>query len=81
MRWLRAYFLLDFRFAAIHGHPNYRGTVGLGEIVAVLNGVEFRTRHNDYKMKMPSLSSSEYGASEDVPYPEVPPEVRYISNI
>lgn len=65
----------DFRFAAIHGHPNYRGTVGLGEIVAVLNGVEFRTRHNDYKMKMPSLSSSEYGASEDVPYPEVPPEV------
>ncbi|KAF6027651.1 hypothetical protein EB796_014053 [Bugula neritina] len=26
-------------------------------------------------MKMPSLSSSEYGASEDVPYPEVPPEV------
>lgn len=47
----------------------------MGELVAVLNGVEFRTRHNDYKMRMPHRTSQVYGATEDVPYPDVPPEV------
>ena len=28
--------------AAIHNHPNYPWTIGMGEVVAVLNGVEFR---------------------------------------
>nr|KAG5705263.1 hypothetical protein BaRGS_010714 [Batillaria attramentaria] len=36
--------------AAFHEHANYAATCGLGEFVAVLNGVEFRTRHNDYKL-------------------------------
>ena len=35
---------------AIHDHANNIRTVGMGEIVAVLNGVEFRTRHNDYRL-------------------------------
>lgn len=48
----------------------------MGEMVAVLNGVEFRTRHNDYKLRMPSTTSTEYGATEEIPYPEVPPEVK-----
>ncbi|XP_067933093.1 uncharacterized protein [Watersipora subatra] len=47
----------------------------MGELVAVLNGVEFRTRHNDYKMRMPSRTSKTYGATEDIPYPNVPPQV------
>ena len=34
---------------AIHNHANNERTVGMGEFVAVLNGVEFRTRHNDYR--------------------------------
>ncbi|KAF6017626.1 hypothetical protein EB796_024052 [Bugula neritina] len=67
----------DNRVASIHEHSNYRGTVGMGELIAVLNGVEFRTRHNDYKMRMPSRTSKQYGATEDIPYPEVPPEVRF----
>ena len=47
----------------------------MGEIIAVLNGVEFRTRHNDYRLYMPSTTSTKYGLVEDIPFPEVPPEV------
>ena len=36
------------RLLSIHEHANNIRTVGLGEFIAVLNGVEFRTRHNDY---------------------------------
>lgn len=64
------------RIASIHEHSNYIGTVGMGELLAVLNGVEFRTRHNDYKMRMPSRTSKDYGATEDIPYPAVPPQVK-----
>jgi len=64
------------KVAAIHDHSNYRGTVGMGELIAVLNGVEFRTRHNDYKMRMPSRTSKKYGATENIPYPAVPPQVK-----
>ena len=60
---------------AIHDHSNNIRTQGLGEFVAVLNGVEFRTRHNDYKMSMPHTTSSKWQAVEDLPQPPVPPEV------
>ena len=40
--------------AAIHDHANNIRTVGMGEFVGVLNGVEFRTRHNDYRLYMAS---------------------------
>ncbi|GFO29028.1 hypothetical protein PoB_005553300 [Plakobranchus ocellatus] len=62
-------------FMAIHDHSNYDRTIGMGEISAVLNGLEFRTRHNDYKLVMPSTTSEEIDAVEDIPYPDVPPEV------
>ncbi|XP_067932658.1 uncharacterized protein [Watersipora subatra] len=65
----------DVKVAAIHDHSNYPNTLGMGEIIAVLNGVEFRTRHNDYKLVMPSRTSKVYGATEPIPFPEVPPEV------
>lgn len=47
----------------------------MGEMVAVLNGVEFRTRHNDYRAYQPSLTSSDMDAYSEVEFPPVPPEV------
>ncbi|XP_060076523.1 uncharacterized protein LOC132556151 [Ylistrum balloti] len=61
---------------ATHDHSNYDRTVGMGELIVVLNGVEFRTRHNDYKLRMPSKHSKTYNAMEDLPFPGVPPSVR-----
>ena len=40
------------RLMSIHEHANNIRTVGLGEFIAVLNGVEFRTRHNDYRLSI-----------------------------
>lgn len=42
------------RVFSIHDHSNNIRTIGMGEFIAVLNGVEFRTRHNDYRLYMPS---------------------------
>ena len=38
--------------AAIHDHPDNIRTCGMGEFEAVLNGVHFRTRHNDYGVSL-----------------------------
>jgi len=65
----------------IHEHSNYDRTVGLGELNVVMNGVDFRTRHNDYKLKMPSTTSHEYDKVEDIPFPDVPPSVTAKHNI
>lgn len=62
-------------FLSVHEHSNYDRTVGLGEFIAVLNGVEFRTRHNDYKLVRPSTQNSNYHAVEPIPFPDVPPSV------
>ena len=43
--------------------------------MAVLNGVEFRTRHNDYRLAKPSTHSKHYHRTEEVTYPPVPPSV------
>ena len=65
--------------AAIHEHANHVRTVGMGELVAVLNGVEFRTRHNDYKVVQPNTtepgSQIDYDSVTDIPFPEVPQDV------
>ncbi|KAK3089864.1 hypothetical protein FSP39_007171 [Pinctada imbricata] len=66
---------------SIHDHSNYKMTVGMGEVIAVLNGLEFRTRHNDYKLRMPSKSSHAYNAIEDLPFPPVPPSVLSQPNV
>lgn len=63
------------RVAAIHDHSNNVRTVGMGEFIAVLNGVEFRTRHNDYRLYMPSTNTGDYHVTEDIPFPDVPPAV------
>lgn len=66
---------------AIHDHSNYVDTVGIGEFVAVLNGLEFRTRHNDYHIYMPHETSSELHKTQSIPFPKVPPEVSSKPNI
>ena len=63
------------RLMAMHEHANNIRTVGLGEFIAILNGVEFRTRHNDYALVMANKTSKDYHATEPIPFPEVPPEV------
>lgn len=67
--------------AAIHDHANNDRTVGMGENVVVLNGVEFRTRHNDYRLRKPHQHDKKYHALEDIPFPPVPPEVLAKSNV
>ena len=48
----------------------------MGELNPVMNGVEFRTRHNDYKLRMPHTSKGDYHAYENIPFPDVPPSVK-----
>ncbi|XP_076456568.1 uncharacterized protein LOC143290898 [Babylonia areolata] len=60
--------------AAIHDHADLRATCGLGEFEAVLNGVHFRTRHNDFPLRMPA-STGEYDGTAAIPFPVVPPAV------
>ena len=55
------------RILAIHAHAKNIRTVGMGEFIAVLNSVEFRTRHNDYRLNMPSRTSKDYHATEPIP--------------
>lgn len=60
----------------MHNHPDFPRTMGLGEFGAVLNGIRFDTRHNDYKIRKPSAEAMvRYNALEDITYPDVPPEV------
>lgn len=47
----------------------------MGEVIVVLNGVEFRTRHNDYRLRMPHRTSFKQDANEDIPFPDVPEAV------
>jgi hypothetical protein len=66
---------------AIHDHSNNIRTVGMGEFIGVLNGVEFRTRHNDYRLYMASRNTSEYHKTDEIPLPDVPPEVTSKPNV
>ena len=64
-----------YSVASIHDHANNVRTVGMGEVIAVLNGVEFRTRHNDFRLMMPSVDHTTYGLTQDIPFPAVPQAV------
>ena len=68
------------RIVAAHEHANNIRVVGLGEFIAVLNGVEFRTRHNDYKIVMPHSTDGAYEKTQNVPYPLPPPAVTDLPN-
>ena len=68
-------------FLSMHSHADFERTVGMGEFAMVLNGVDFRTRHNDYALVMKSKTSKDYGAVEEVPFPDVPPTINPKSSI
>ena len=42
-----------------HNHADNKLTIGLGEFGAVLNGVQFTTRHNDYSLVQPDDTKTE----------------------
>jgi len=62
-------------FANFHNHADHKYTIGMGEIAAVLNGVEFWTRHNDYSLEQPSATTNKYHDTDPIELPDVPPEV------
>ena len=64
-----------YAIAAIHEHVDNIRTMGSGEFVVVLNGVEFRTRHNDFMLRKPHSTSNIYHDTELIEFPDVPPEV------
>ena len=66
---------------AIHNHDNNERIAGMGEVIAVLNGVEFRTRHNDFGIRQPSKTSAEYHKTDDIAFPPVPPSVTEKSTV
>ena len=43
---------VDTTLATIHNRPSHIRTPGLGEMVVVLNGIEFQTRHSDFLLKV-----------------------------
>ena len=53
----------------------------MGEFIGVLNGVEFRTRHNDFRLNQPHSTNGDYHAVEPIAFPDVPPEVLAQPNI
>ena len=72
---------VDTSVVSMHDHANNDRTIGMGEVVAVLNGIEFRTRHNDYRLLMKSGKNRTYGAVEEIPFPDVPPEVTELESV
>lgn len=65
----------SIKLFAIHEHANNVRTVSMGEFIGVLNGVEFRTRHNDVRLYMANRTSKQYHATEPIHFPDVSPEV------
>ena len=63
-----------YAIAAIHEHVDNIRTMGSGEFVVVLNGVEFRTRHNDFMLRKPHSTSNIYHDTELIEFPDVPPQ-------
>ncbi|GFN87049.1 hypothetical protein PoB_001355500 [Plakobranchus ocellatus] len=59
-------------FANMHDHANYEKLYGLGDFMAVMNGVLFRTRHNDFELRMASTTSNDWLATEAIELPHFP---------
>ncbi|KAK0061640.1 hypothetical protein Bpfe_009022, partial [Biomphalaria pfeifferi] len=71
---------IDTGVAGVHDHSDYIRLLGMGEVSAVINGVEFRTRHNDYRLVKKSSNNRSFLAVEDIPFPPVPPSVLNLEN-
>lgn len=70
-------------FLAAHDHSNDEATVGLGEFSAILNGIPFKTRHNDYRlfMRTDPVAPNRPGVRmwnqrAKIPFPPVPQQVK-----
>ena len=70
------------RVCGMHDHANSHHTIGMGEFGAVLNGVQFLTRHNDYSLSEAdhTIALEEYTKTWPprtrlMEYPPVPPAV------
>lgn len=61
--------------ASIHDHANHLNTAGMGEATYIINGFEGRSRHNDFMLRSKSLTSPDFGATTEIDFPPVPPEV------
>ena len=64
-----------YEAGGIYDTPNSDRSVGIGELEAVLNGVHFRTRRNNYPLHMNHKNSSEFWATQPIDFPEVPEAV------
>ena len=62
-------------FGGIFDHEDTKRKVGMGELVAVLNGIEFRTAINRYELKKPVYNNSGFHETEYVVFPDVPDAV------
>merc|ERR1719506_2267004 len=52
--WEKSSYVSDRRGpCGIHNHADHINTVGMADCAVVLNGIHFRTRHNDYSMTAP----------------------------
>ena len=67
--------IFGFSMMQTHDHTNHDRKLGVGELDVNMNGVAFRTRHNDYNIQSKSKTSGDYGAVDDIEFPDVPPEV------
>ena len=47
----------------------------MGEFIGVLNGVEFRTRHNDFALRSAAYNDQRYEATKELEFPPVPQAV------
>ena len=66
LRYVDCLFCMFIEICCIY----FRYVVGMGEVQVVINGVEFRTRHNDFELVKPS-NNSEYEDVEYIDFPEV----------
>ncbi|KAK3751095.1 hypothetical protein RRG08_019304 [Elysia crispata] len=65
----------EHSFASLYDRPTSKETMGFGEVIAVINGVEFRTHRTDYSLVMPHRTSSGFLDTEPIPRSPVPPSV------
>lgn len=76
--------ILNGGLLQMHDHPNFDVTLGLGEFGAILNGVRFDTRHNDYKLSRPADNAndrSKYNELVEIEWPGVPSSVQTAGNV
>jgi len=60
---------------SMRDHAGHARKVGMGEVVAVMNGIQFRTGNNDFYLNRPHRTSQGYHDVEPIELPPVPNSV------